>query len=219
MGPRPRCDRREQPAGRPGRWRHCDAEERDSEPEILYLELKGLDRAARHRNTRRSSSVITSRPRDSARDRAARHARRSPRGVRQRGDRGCGGAHRPTRRFRASDVGLIDAQQLADQLGVARDWVYANAQRLGGVRLGDGPRARLRFDVELARRALASGPEDHAATEQRSDAAQAWTASTGGCTYRRAPHSRQVQPVITDRAILRCSAQDCPAGRVSPPSG
>ena len=58
------------------------------------------------------------------------------------------------------NVGLIDAQELADELGVARDWVYANAQRLGGVRLGDGPRARLRFDVELARRALASGPED-----------------------------------------------------------
>jgi hypothetical protein len=53
-------------------------------------------------------------------------------------------------------VGLIDARELADELGVARDWVYANAERLGGVRLGNGPRARLRFDVELARRALAA---------------------------------------------------------------
>ena len=53
-------------------------------------------------------------------------------------------------------VGLIDARELAEELGVARDWVYANAERLGGVRLGDGPRARLRFDVELARQALAA---------------------------------------------------------------
>ena len=54
-------------------------------------------------------------------------------------------------------VGMIDARELAEELGVARDWVYANAERLGGVRLGNGPRARLRFDVELARRALAAG--------------------------------------------------------------
>ncbi|HET7379019.1 MAG TPA: hypothetical protein VFJ24_03160 [Gaiellales bacterium] len=53
-----------------------------------------------------------------------------------------------------ANVGLVDAQELAEQLGVARDWVYANAERLGGVRLGDGPRARLRFDAERAREAL-----------------------------------------------------------------
>ena len=53
-------------------------------------------------------------------------------------------------------VGLIDARELAEELGVARDWVYANAERLGGVRLGNGPRARLRFDVELAQQALTS---------------------------------------------------------------
>ena len=53
-------------------------------------------------------------------------------------------------------VGLIDARELAERLGVARDWVYANADRLGGMRLGDGPRARLRFDVDRAREALAA---------------------------------------------------------------
>jgi hypothetical protein len=49
---------------------------------------------------------------------------------------------------------LVDARTLALELGVARDWVYANAERLGVVRLGTGPRARLRFDLEQARRAL-----------------------------------------------------------------
>jgi hypothetical protein len=55
-----------------------------------------------------------------------------------------------------ANIGLVDAQELAEQLGVARDWVYANADRLGGVRLGDGPRARLRFDADRAREALAA---------------------------------------------------------------
>jgi hypothetical protein len=52
-------------------------------------------------------------------------------------------------------LGLVDARAVAEELGVARDWVYANADRLGAVRLGDGPRARLRFDLEHARRVLA----------------------------------------------------------------
>jgi hypothetical protein len=57
-------------------------------------------------------------------------------------------------------VGLVDARVLAEELGVARDWVYANADRLGGVRLGNGPRARLRFDVEKARDRLAVSRQD-----------------------------------------------------------
>lgn len=40
---------------------------------------------------------------------------------------------------------LLDAAQLAQRLGVERDWVYAHAAQLGGVRLG-GPKGRLRFD-------------------------------------------------------------------------
>ena len=70
-----------------------------------------------------------------------------------------------------ANVGLVDAQQLAEQLGVARDWIYANAERLGGVRLGDGPRARLRFDAQIAREALtanAGGEQPtHLATSPR----------------------------------------------------
>jgi hypothetical protein len=66
-------------------------------------------------------------------------------------------------------VGLIDARELAEELGVARDWVYANAERLGGVRLGNGPRARMCFDVEVARQALgtAGTARRHRATERR----------------------------------------------------
>jgi hypothetical protein len=51
---------------------------------------------------------------------------------------------------------LVDAAILARSLNVDRDWVYANARRLGAIRLGDGPKARLRFDVARARETLAA---------------------------------------------------------------
>jgi hypothetical protein len=41
---------------------------------------------------------------------------------------------------------LISAAELARRLGIARSTVYANARRFGAIRLGDGPRAPLRFD-------------------------------------------------------------------------
>jgi hypothetical protein len=41
---------------------------------------------------------------------------------------------------------LVDAAEIARRFNVSRDWVYANADDLGAVRLGDGPRGRLRFD-------------------------------------------------------------------------
>jgi hypothetical protein len=54
------------------------------------------------------------------------------------------------------EVGLVDARAMAAELGVGRDWVYANADRLGAIRLGDGPRARLRFDPARAHEVLAA---------------------------------------------------------------
>ena len=50
---------------------------------------------------------------------------------------------------------LVDAAQLAAELGVSRDWVYEHAGELGALRLGNGPKARLRFDPVAARAALA----------------------------------------------------------------
>ncbi len=49
---------------------------------------------------------------------------------------------------------LIGAAELARRLGVDRSWVYTHAIELGAVKLGDGPRARLRFDPEIAERVL-----------------------------------------------------------------
>jgi hypothetical protein len=51
---------------------------------------------------------------------------------------------------------LVDAAAVAARYSVTRDFVYRNVSALGGVRLGDGPRARLRFDLEEAGRRLVS---------------------------------------------------------------
>ena len=49
---------------------------------------------------------------------------------------------------------LVDARQLARELGVSLDYVYAHATELGAMRLGSGPKARIRFDLDRARQAL-----------------------------------------------------------------
>ena len=45
-----------------------------------------------------------------------------------------------------STARLVDAAAIAEQFGVARRYVYDHQRELGAVRLGHGPRARLRFD-------------------------------------------------------------------------
>jgi hypothetical protein len=45
---------------------------------------------------------------------------------------------------------LVDARALADALGCSREFVYRHADELGGHRVGDGPRGRLRFDLTAA---------------------------------------------------------------------
>lgn len=47
-------------------------------------------------------------------------------------------------------VRLVDAATLAAELGVSRDFVYTHTDELGGKRIGDGPRGRLRFDLDQA---------------------------------------------------------------------
>jgi hypothetical protein len=51
---------------------------------------------------------------------------------------------------------LVDATTLAAELGVERSWVYEHANELHPVRLGNGSKPRLRFDVLAVRTALAA---------------------------------------------------------------
>ena len=49
---------------------------------------------------------------------------------------------------------LVDAATLAAELGVERSWVYEHANELHPIRLGTGPKARLRFDARIVRGTL-----------------------------------------------------------------
>jgi hypothetical protein len=50
--------------------------------------------------------------------------------------------------------GLADAAEVARRLRVHESWVYAHADELGVIRLGEGEKARLRFDLGRVARAL-----------------------------------------------------------------
>jgi hypothetical protein len=59
--------------------------------------------------------------------------------------------------------GLLKTEEAARLLGVDAEWVRANRVALGAVKLGDGPKARLRFsreaiDAFLAARKVGAGP-------------------------------------------------------------
>jgi len=54
---------------------------------------------------------------------------------------------------------LVTADALALELGVSRAYVYEHSAELGVFKLGNGPRARLRFDPELARASLSGHRE------------------------------------------------------------
>lgn len=60
------------------------------------------------------------------------------------------------RRGEPGQSALLTAGQVATRFGVDRSWVYTHAHHLGVVRLGLGPRPRLRFDpAVVAQRLLA----------------------------------------------------------------
>ncbi len=83
--------------------------------------------------------------------------------------------------------GLVDAATVAAELGVERPWVYQHAEELGARRLGDGPRARLRFDLETVRAAAAALSSD---PHRRNPAAGAQSAVASAPRRRRLPKHR-----------------------------
>jgi hypothetical protein len=59
---------------------------------------------------------------------------------------------------------LLTAAEVATRFGVERAWVYAHAHELGVIRLGDGPRPRLRFDPAVVEQLLNPPPPGAAPT-------------------------------------------------------
>lgn len=50
----------------------------------------------------------------------------------------------------------VGVAEVARRYGVSTSWVYHHADELGAIRLGNGPRARLRFDLERVDEAMTS---------------------------------------------------------------
>lgn len=54
---------------------------------------------------------------------------------------------------------MLTAAEVSRRWGISRRWVYDHAEALGALRMGGGPRPRLRFDpVEVADRLGSPGP-------------------------------------------------------------
>ncbi len=56
----------------------------------------------------------------------------------------------------SSGAPLVTPAELARVLGRTRRWIYVNASLLGAIRIGDGPRPRLLFDVRAVEGRLAA---------------------------------------------------------------
>ena len=53
---------------------------------------------------------------------------------------------------------LLTARDVAERFNVDRNWVYAHAVELGVIRIGTGPRPRLRFDAAVVAQRLLPAP-------------------------------------------------------------
>jgi hypothetical protein len=73
---------------------------------------------------------------------------------------------------------FVDARCVARTYGVGRDFVYAHADELGAVRLGTGPRARLRFDLAEVDRRLRGSPQESATRRPTATRTRPRTTST-----------------------------------------
>ncbi len=75
---------------------------------------------------------------------------------------------------------LVDAAELARRFGIERSWIYSHAIELGAVKLGSGPKPRLRFDPQIAARVLRKASEGTAADPPARSGKRADRPSAGG---------------------------------------
>ena len=90
---------------------------------------------------------------------------------------------------------LLTAREVADRFGVSAEWVRDHAADLGVIRLGDGPRPRLRFDAETVAAALTRRCESG-----RSDTPDL-AAATGDRRPRRSEKSGNVLDILSVREL------------------
>jgi hypothetical protein len=68
-----------------------------------------------------------------------------------------------------TDNTCLTVSQVAARYRVSRSWVYAHQRELGAMRLGEGPRARLRFDAQVVADAIAAFDQRDAPPEPPSN--------------------------------------------------
>lgn len=101
---------------------------------------------------------------------------------------------------------LVTAAKIATRLGVDRSFIYEHADELGAVKLGDGPRARLRFDPENRRQASSRPFTCEARTASSQAAPSTWPSA----------QRRRVAPY--SRGVVAMSAPSCHRSSIRPPS-
>jgi len=96
-------------------------------------------------------------------------------------------------------TGFVDAATVARHLAVERNFIYSHATALGAVRLGTGPKARLRFDLRAVDAAVAE-----------------WSKRGGACPAGRESEAPSEHKIPANRYIQRRRARQtgdlCPSG-------
>jgi hypothetical protein len=85
---------------------------------------------------------------------------------------------------------LLTAKEVAEQFKLSREFVYEHQARLGVIKLGDGPRPRLRFDRARVARAL----DVHSTAPVQSEAPKATAARRRRSTTRTPPNGSPLLP-------------------------
>jgi hypothetical protein len=75
---------------------------------------------------------------------------------------------------------LVDAATVAEHFGMTRGAVYGRADEFGAVRIGGGPRPRLRFDLAEVRQRLEATAERTRETQPRRAPSRRRTHNTAG---------------------------------------
>ena len=78
---------------------------------------------------------------------------------------------------------VLDVGQVADLLGRKPAWVYAHAAELGAFRFGDGPKARLGFDVSNIETVEARPPGRPGGAQAAASASTISSGRPGGETH------------------------------------
>src|SRR5215212_8693887 len=89
------------------------------------------------------------------------------------------------------EIQLLTVAQVGRRFQVHPSWVYANARRLGALRLGTGPKAPLRFDPRRVALAVEDPPLSDGRPIERAPAREAAGAGGAGA----APRNRGLLPI------------------------